>query len=57
MFAAGGGHNATTRLLLDSGADVNVVVRATPEYIVQVAKSLAAGKEGTIQLGSLSGSH
>jgi serine/threonine-protein phosphatase 6 regulatory ankyrin repeat subunit B len=45
MFAAGGGHNETTRLLLDSKSDVNVVVRAKPEYIEQVAKSIAAGKE------------
>jgi ankyrin repeat protein len=45
MFAAGGGHNETTRLLLDSKADVNVVVQATPEYIEQVAKAIAEGKE------------
>jgi ankyrin repeat protein len=45
MFAAGGGHNDTTRLLLDSKADVNVVVQATPEYIEQVAKAIAEGKE------------
>lgn len=45
MFAAGGGHNETTRLLLDSKADVNVVVQATSEYIEQVAKAIASGKE------------
>lgn len=45
MFAAGGGHNDTTRLLLDSKADANIVVMAKPEYIEQVAKSIAEGKE------------
>ena len=45
MFAAGGGHNETTRYLLDNGADVNVVVRATPEYKEQVIKAVAEGKE------------
>ena len=45
MFAAGGGHNDTTRLLLDSNADVTVVVQAKAEYIEQVAKAIAAGKE------------
>ena len=39
MFAAGGGHNDSTRLLLEHKADVNVVVMAKPEYIEQVAKS------------------
>lgn len=38
MFAAGGGHNETTRFLLDQKADVNIVVQATPEYIERVAK-------------------
>ncbi len=38
MFAAGGGHNDTTRFLLDQKADVNIVVQATPEYIERVAK-------------------
>ena len=45
MFAAGGGHNETTRLLLDSKANVNTIVLAKPEYIEQVAKSIAEGKE------------
>jgi uncharacterized protein len=45
MFSALGGHNETTRLLLDNKADVNVVVRATEEYKKQVAEQLAAGKE------------
>lgn len=45
MFAAGGGHNDTTRLLLEFKADVNVVVQAKPEYIEQVAKSIVEGKE------------
>eukprot|EP01041_Mallomonas_annulata_P003068 gene3068-6016_t len=45
MFAAGGGHNETTRVLLDHKANVNVVVQATPEYVEQVAKAIAEGKE------------
>lgn len=45
MFAAGGGHNETTRFLLEMKADPNVVVQATPEYIQQVAKAIADGKE------------
>ena len=45
MFAAGGGHNETCRLLLDHKADVNIVVQATPEYVAQVAKAIAEGKE------------
>lgn len=45
MFAAGGGHNDSTRLLLEHKADINVVVQAKPEYIEQVAKSIAEGKE------------
>lgn len=45
MFAAGGGHNETCRLLIEKGADLNVVVKATPEYIEQVAKAIAEGKE------------
>ena len=44
-FSAGGGHNDTTKLLLEHGADVNVVVAATPEYIDEVAKAIAEGKE------------
>ena len=39
MFAAGGGHNETTRLLLEFSADPNIVVHATQEYILQVKKS------------------
>ena len=45
MFAAGGGHNETTRFLIEKGADVNVVVKGTPEYIESVARALAEGKE------------
>jgi ankyrin repeat protein len=45
MFAAGGGHNETTKLLIDNKADVNKIVQATPEYIEQVAKAIADGKE------------
>lgn len=45
MFAAGSGHNETTKLLISSGADVNIAVKATPEYIEQVAKAVSEGKE------------
>ena len=45
MFAAGGGHNETTKYLLEQKADVNVVVQATPDYIERVAKAIAEGKE------------
>ena len=45
MFSSGAGHNDTTRLLIDSKADVNVIVKATIEYIEQVKKNIAAGKE------------
>ena len=45
MFAAGGGHNETTRLLLDFKADPNIVVQAKPEYILQVIQKIADKKE------------
>ncbi len=45
MFAAGGGHYETTAFLIESGADVNVVVQATPGYIERVARLIAEGKE------------
>jgi serine/threonine-protein phosphatase 6 regulatory ankyrin repeat subunit B len=45
MFAAGGGHNETTAYLIEQGADVNVVVQATPGYIERVAKLIAEGKD------------
>lgn len=44
MFAAGSGHNETTKFLIEKGADVNIVVEATPEYIEQVAKAISEGK-------------
>lgn len=46
MFAAGSGHNDSTRLLLDAKADTSIRVKATPEYIEQVAKAIAERKEG-----------
>lgn len=45
MFAAGGGHNESTAFLIEKGADVNIVVQATPAYIERVAKLIAEGKE------------
>lgn len=45
MFSAGGGHNETTAFLIERGADVNVVVLATPEYLENLAKVIAESKE------------
>ena len=45
MFAAGGGHDNAVKLLLEHGADVNIVVHATPEYIEQVIEAIAEGRE------------
>ena len=45
MFAAGGGHNETTKLLIDARADVDIIVQATPEYVEQNKLALAEGKE------------
>ncbi|CAN0149937.1 unnamed protein product, partial [Phaeothamnion confervicola] len=44
-FAAGAGHTATVELLLDAGAAVDAAVAAEPEYVAQVAESLAKGEE------------
>lgn len=49
MFAAGGGHLETTRLLLQHQADVDVIVTATPEYIEKVAAAIAEGREDVEQ--------
>ena len=45
MFAAGGGHNDTTKLLLEAGAEVDVRVNATAEYLEQVKTAITEGKE------------
>jgi len=46
MYAAGGGYNETTKILIDAKADINIVVKATTEYKEQVLQSLLEGKEG-----------
>ena len=43
MFAASGGHAACTKQLIEHGADVNAVARATPEYLVKVEKQMEDG--------------
>ena len=47
MFAAGAGYAEVCELLLSQtpAADVNKVVKATPEYIDQVAEAIAKGSE------------
>lgn len=44
MFAAGAGHAAAVLALLEAGADPNIVVAATPEYIENVVKAISEGK-------------
>jgi ankyrin repeat protein len=44
MFAAGAGHSEVVKTLLEAGADPNIVVSATPEYIEQVVTAIAEGK-------------
>ena len=45
MYAVGSGHIETVRLLVSHGADVNIAVLASPEYIEEIAKAVAEGKE------------
>lgn len=45
MFAAGGGHLNVSKLLLAKGSDPNIRVKATDEYIEQVAEAIAKGTE------------
>jgi ankyrin repeat protein len=46
MFAGAGGHVACTKQLLELGADVNAIARATPDYLEKLAKMI---EEGTVQ--------
>jgi len=43
MFAAAGGHAECTKQLLELGANVNDIARATPEYLVKLEKMIADG--------------
>lgn len=45
MFAAAGGHKAVAELLIAHKADVNAVVKATPEYKEQVEKALKVRRQ------------
>jgi len=46
MFAAAGGHVACTKHLLELGADIKAIARATPEYLEKLTKMI---EEGTVQ--------
>jgi ankyrin repeat protein len=46
MFAAAGGHVACTKQLMELGADIKAIARATPEYLEKLVQMLA---EGTVQ--------
>merc|ERR1719420_2244826 len=43
MFAAAGGHSECTKQLLELGANVNDIARATPDYLVKLEKMIADG--------------
>jgi len=43
MFAAAGGHPKTTKLMIDEGADVNMIATAIPEYLEKLAKMIEDG--------------
>ena len=43
MFAAAGGHANATQLLIELGADVNAIARATPQYLEKLKKQIEAG--------------
>jgi serine/threonine-protein phosphatase 6 regulatory ankyrin repeat subunit B len=46
MFTAAGGHLDCTKQLIDYGADINMIARATPEYLVKMKRMV---EEGTAQ--------
>mmetsp|Transcript_21278 Transcript_21278/g.31554 ORF Transcript_21278/g.31554 Transcript_21278/m.31554 type:complete len:881 (+) Transcript_21278:97-2739(+) len=43
MFAAAGGHVECTKRLLELGANINDIARATPEYLVKLKKMIEDG--------------
>lgn len=44
MFAAAGGHYNCTKQLMDLGADINAIAKATPEYMEKLTKMIEEGK-------------
>jgi len=44
MFAAAGGHFNCTKQLIELGADVNAIARATPEYLEKLKKMVEEGQ-------------
>lgn len=44
MFAAAGGHLECTQQLIDLGADINAIARATPEYLEKLEGMIADGQ-------------
>lgn len=44
MFAAAGGHYNCTKQLIDLGADVNAIARATPDYLEKLKKMVEEGQ-------------
>jgi ankyrin repeat protein len=47
MFAAAGGHSNATQLLIELGADVNAIARATPECLLKKLKKQIEAGTGT----------
>jgi len=43
MFSAGAGKNNVTQILIDSGADINAIAQATPEYLDALAEAIEKG--------------
>jgi ankyrin repeat protein len=43
MFAAAGGHLENTKQLIELGADVHAIARATPDYLEKLEKMIADG--------------
>jgi len=46
MFAAAGGHPEVSQLLIENGADVNAIARATPDYLEKLEQMI---EDGTVQ--------
>eukprot|EP00752_Nemacystus_decipiens_P008526 g7615.t1 len=45
MFAAGAGHTEAAEVLIAAGADVNIKLQAKPEFLEQLAQTIADGGE------------
>jgi ankyrin repeat protein len=46
MFAAAGGFYEASKLLIEAGANVNIAMEASAQYIDKVVADIAEGKEG-----------